>query len=125
MLKHVSDHRVVPDHQAARLDLAGRVPVADMPGQARQVGAGDSKARLGRGDDLDQDAIVQLEGIAMIEVRRLLHIDDELELREALRFWFASRGIADAIYDIEVDDNGYFAIVNDEAYAHKWGKPLL
>jgi len=47
------------------------------------------------------------------------------ELAEALRFWFASHGIADALYDIDVDDNGYFAIVNDEAYGHAWGTSVL
>lgn len=50
---------------------------------------------------------------------------DDSELREALRMWFESRGIDDALFDLEVDDNGYFAIVNDEAFAAKWGTPLL
>ena len=50
---------------------------------------------------------------------------EEEELLEAVRFWFASRGIADAVYDITVDDDGYFVIVNDEAYALEWGTPLL
>ena len=50
---------------------------------------------------------------------------EEGELREALRFWFASRGIADAVYDVDVDDNGYFAIINDEAYQQGWGTPIL
>ena len=50
---------------------------------------------------------------------------EERELLELLRYWFASRGIADAVYDIDVDDSGYFAIVNDEAYLHDWGTRLL
>jgi len=50
---------------------------------------------------------------------------DPPELLEALRFWFASRGIADAVYDVDVDDDGYFAIINDEAFAQDWGTPLL
>jgi hypothetical protein len=47
------------------------------------------------------------------------------ELRAALHFFFAARGISDAIYDVDVDDYGWFAVINDEAYAVSWGKPLL
>jgi len=50
---------------------------------------------------------------------------DESTLQEALNFFFASRGISDAVYDIGVDDYGFFAIVNDEAYEVAWGTPLL
>ena len=50
---------------------------------------------------------------------------DDAELRTAIQQWFDSRGIEDALFDLEVDDNGYFAIVNDEAFAGKWGTPLL
>ena len=55
----------------------------------------------------------------------ITHNDDENELLRALRFWFASRGVADAVYDLAVDDNGFFAIVNDEAYAFDWGTPVF
>ena len=34
-------------------------------------------------------------------------------------------GGGDAVYDIEVDDDGYFAVINDEAYDVRWGTPLL
>jgi hypothetical protein len=50
---------------------------------------------------------------------------DEETLLDALRLWFAERGIADAVYAIEVDDNGPLAIVNDEAFCQGWGEPLL
>lgn len=46
-------------------------------------------------------------------------------LLESLQRWFAMRGIADAVYSIEVDDDGFFAVVNDEAYENEWGRPLL
>jgi hypothetical protein len=49
----------------------------------------------------------------------------EEQLREALQFYFAARGISDAVYDLEVDANGYFAVINDEAYEARWGTPLL
>ena len=47
------------------------------------------------------------------------------ELFEVLRYYFACRGIADAVYDIQVDDNGYFAVVNDEAFGQPWGARML
>jgi len=50
---------------------------------------------------------------------------DETTLRGALNLFFAVRGISDAVYDVDVDDDGYFAIINDEVYDAKWGTPLL
>ena len=49
---------------------------------------------------------------------------DEDELRTVLTQWFAHRGIADALYDVDVDREGYLAIINDEAYLATWGTPL-
>lgn len=50
---------------------------------------------------------------------------EEDDIRAELARYFASRGIQDAIYDLDVDDYGYFAIVNDEAYLRDWGADLL
>ncbi|MGE0482354.1 MAG: hypothetical protein AB7Q17_17995 [Phycisphaerae bacterium] len=47
------------------------------------------------------------------------------EVHEALDRFFTQRGIAEAVYDIEADDNGFFAVVNDEIYGEEWGKPLF
>lgn len=47
------------------------------------------------------------------------------ELDRALAKWFAVRGIADAVFAIDQDDEGFYAIINDEAYASEWGQPLL
>jgi hypothetical protein len=55
----------------------------------------------------------------------LLDVNDERELLATARSWFAQRGIADAVYDVSSDDNGLFAIVNDEAYRQPWGEALL
>ena len=55
----------------------------------------------------------------------LLSEDDEHELLVTLREWFALRGIPDAVFGTGVDDYGYFAIINDEAYHHAWGTALL
>jgi hypothetical protein len=50
---------------------------------------------------------------------------DEAQFREALERWFAQHGIADAVYSIEADNNGYFAVINDEVFAEHWGARLL
>ncbi len=50
---------------------------------------------------------------------------DESRLAATLERWFAQRGVESAVYDIQADDNGFFAVVNDEAYQSSWGKPLL
>ena len=50
--------------------------------------------------------------------------DDEL-LAHMLRDWFSLRGIPDALYDVDVDDDGFFAIINDEAYLVEWGEELF
>lgn len=47
------------------------------------------------------------------------------DVRQALTLYFATRGISDAIYDVSFDDNGLFAVINDEAYEQRWGTPLL
>jgi hypothetical protein len=39
--------------------------------------------------------------------------------------WFAERSVADAVYDIEVDDDGFFAVVNDEAFHEQWGEEIF
>ncbi len=50
---------------------------------------------------------------------------DEEQLRRTVNLWFAHRGIADAVYDIDYDENGFLAIVNDEAFHETWGEPLF
>ncbi len=55
----------------------------------------------------------------------LPHDAEEDSLRQALTFYFAMRGLNEAVYDIDADDNGFFAVVNDEAFAAAWGTPLL
>jgi hypothetical protein len=50
--------------------------------------------------------------------------DDEL-LQSVLSSWFAQRGIAEAVYSIEAADDGFFAVINDEAFHEEWGEPLF
>ena len=55
----------------------------------------------------------------------LVEPSNERELLATLQTWFAQRGIPDAVYDIDVDDNGFFAVINDEVYHQEWGAPVL
>lgn len=50
---------------------------------------------------------------------------DETLLRVILERYFNALGVHDAVYDIDVDNYGFFAIINDEAYYEDWGRPLL
>jgi hypothetical protein len=50
---------------------------------------------------------------------------DEAELRVVLDRWFEAQGIEEALYDIAVDEDGFYAVINDEAYDDKWGTPLV
>ena len=55
----------------------------------------------------------------------LIDVADEREILESLHIWFAQHGVADAVYDLDVDDDGFFAIINDEAYRHEWGEAIF
>jgi hypothetical protein len=55
----------------------------------------------------------------------LPHDTSEATLHNALCFFFASQGISDAVYAVDVDHYGFFAVINDEAYEYAWGTPLL
>ena len=82
LAQHRLQHMVAPDQQAVRLDLAGRVAVADMPGEAREVARDDENRLFGR-RDLDQPAIVKNETIARVHADRFRQI--EQERRPAIR----------------------------------------
>jgi len=55
----------------------------------------------------------------------LLDAADERELLAALQTWFNQRGIPHAVYDVDVDNDGFFGIINDEAYREEWGEAVL
>jgi hypothetical protein len=55
----------------------------------------------------------------------LVDLADEQEILHAARTWFAQRGIADAVYDVAVDNDGFFVVINDEAYHQDWGEALF
>lgn len=76
-LKHVADDVVAQDHDARWLDGCGQMPVADMPGECRQmhgVSRLDHIDRLVGRDDADRAAVFQLEQVAV----RQRHRGDEV-----------------------------------------------
>lgn len=52
-------------------------------------------------------------------------LQDDDEIAGSVRRWFATRGIDEALFDVVADDDGFFAVINDEAYQSEWGRPLL
>lgn len=74
--QHLLQHMVAPDHQMVGHDLAGRVPVANMPGQARQI-ACNAQNRLDSGNHNDQPPIRELKRIPRIQAGRFGQIDQK------------------------------------------------
>lgn len=62
--------------------------------------------------------------VRTIDIDLIDEVDDR-ELLGVIRTWFELRGIPEAVYDVDYDDDGAFAIVNDEAYHEQWGERLL
>ncbi len=60
---------------------------------------------------------------------RLVDVDVEQdatdgELYQAVLRYFARHGLHDAVFAVEVDQDGVFAIINDDAYTTEWGATL-
>jgi len=58
MGQHMSDHGVVAYQQTINLDLTGRVPIADMPGEPRQVLTSDAQEGLWCRNDKDHSPVL-------------------------------------------------------------------
>jgi hypothetical protein len=78
MREHRLDHMVAADAQMIRADLAGRVPVADMPGQPRQISAHLDQV-FGCCLYPNRPPIVEREAPVIVEVRHLRQIDQKGE----------------------------------------------
>lgn len=67
-------------------------------------------------------------GYDFTEVRtvelEISHGAEEEQLHRALNHWFLQYGIEEAVFTIDVDDDGFFAVINDEAYHQPWGTPV-
>ena len=75
--QHGFQHMILPDHQPVGINLAGRVPVSDMPGETRKVAPNLHQRFVGRGD-LDQPPVGQFEPITHIKARHLGKVHKEL-----------------------------------------------
>lgn len=68
-------------------------------------------------------------GYQNTEVRMIdLDVSPESQMRDIwqrVNVYFAARRIHDAVYDVGVDNDGYYAVINDEAFGQDWGKPVL
>lgn len=49
---------------------------------------------------------------------------EDFEIHEALVRWFNEKGIEEAVFAVEVDDDGFFAVINDEAFEEDWGQSV-
>jgi len=85
-LQHVLDDMVVADAQPVAEELGRQVPVAEMPGDANEVGrAGgyDLEQAFRHCLHQDQPAILKLKGVAVLHHGRLLEIEKEHRLADA------------------------------------------
>lgn len=77
--QHVLQHMVALNEQTISLDLRRRMPIAHMPGEAREGRAG--RPHFGEGlrggDDADRPPIVEKESIAVAELCRFGEIDEK------------------------------------------------
>ena len=71
---HIGNDVVIADIEGAITDFAGQMPVAEMPGDARQrppIRAGDFQETLGGGFDGNDTAVLQADAVATGEHRCL------------------------------------------------------
>lgn len=79
-LQHGADDMIAEDDDAVFLDLRGKMPVAEMPGELDQMGAvatADFEEFLISGEDLDQFAVVAHQKVAIGEKHRILEIEHD------------------------------------------------
>lgn len=79
-LQHGADDVIAQDDDAVFLDLGGKMPVAEMPGeldQVRAIAPANLEKLLVGGEDLDQLTIVAHQQIAIGEKHRILEIEHD------------------------------------------------
>lgn len=73
---------IAADQNAVRFDLRSQMPVADLPGQCKQVASVISphlKQFLRRGDDLDDPAVIQRQPVAVAQQPRMGQVEQKFE----------------------------------------------
>lgn len=79
-LQHGADDMIAQDDDAVFLDLGGKMPIAEMPGeldQMRAVASANLEELLVSGEDLDQFAVVSDQKVAIGEKHRILEIEHD------------------------------------------------
>jgi hypothetical protein len=79
---HRLDDVIAPDPQALWHDLRGQMPVAEMPGDPdpmQWIGTPDLDQRLGRGNHLDQPAILQHQRIAAAQGDGVFEVEQKFQ----------------------------------------------
>ncbi len=79
-LQHGADDMIAQDDDAVFLDLGGKMPIAEMPGeldQMRAVASANLEELLVGSEDLDQFAVVAHQEVAIGEKHRILEIEHD------------------------------------------------
>ena len=85
-LDHRLDHMIAADAQALGHQLGGQMAVAEMPGdpdQMMRIGPLDLDQRLGRGDHLDQPAVLEHQRITAAKRDGILEVEQKLQSTRA------------------------------------------
>lgn len=85
---HLGEHMVVLDIDRVGGDLGRGMAIADMPGDAHQpqrVLGADFEQALRRSLDQDEPAVLQLDRVAVVQCRRLVEIEQDIEPAIALQ----------------------------------------
>ena len=96
------DHVIPADAQALRHELRRQMTVAEMPGdpdQVMRVGPLDLQQRLGRGDHLDQPAVLQHQRIAASERDSAFEIEQKLQSARAGHHHSAAMPVVEIEHD--------------------------
>jgi hypothetical protein len=75
--QHRLKHMVASDDQVVSLDLAGCMPVADVPGKAGEVASGHPDHGFFGGQDLDQAVVVGSQSIAIFQADGFRQVDHD------------------------------------------------
>jgi hypothetical protein len=79
---HLLDHMIAADAERFRQKLGRQVTIAEMPGNARQIGcifATNFDQRFRSGDHLDQAAVLQHQGVAAAQSDHVRQIEQEFQ----------------------------------------------
>src|SRR6185312_8808079 len=85
-LHHRLDHMIAADAQSLRHELRRQMAIAEMPGdpdQVMRIGPFDLEQRLGRGDHLDQPAVIEHQRVTTAKRDGTLEVEQKLQSTRA------------------------------------------